>query len=99
MLPFDAVTHSPVHCIKEKFRTPQRLARHRNPPNDRGATNKPATKQKKAEAEASAFAQTFSVYRLVVVFQPQVGDQLLALDVAQSVLHLDHLDEQIVLGV
>src|SRR5215469_10360694 len=36
---------------------------------------------------------------LVVVLQAKVGDQLLTLQVAQSVLQLHQLDEQIVLGI
>src|SRR5215472_16658481 len=44
---------------------------------------------------------TFSgmVYSLIVIFQPQVSNQRLALQVAQRVLELHELDEQIVLRV
>src|SRR6266496_2988081 len=64
---------------------------------------------KKAGAEAPAFypyvlphSTFFSLsgaFALVVVLQPEVRDQFLALDVAQRVLHLDQLDEEVVLGI
>src|SRR5262245_22850886 len=36
---------------------------------------------------------------LVIVFAPQVGDELLTLQVPQRVLQLHQLDEEIVLGI
>ena len=48
-----------------------------------------------AQREAAAPA----VGCLVVVFEAEVGDQVFAHDVAQGVLELHRLDEEIVLGI
>ena len=39
------------------------------------------------------------INRLVIVFQAQVGNQFLALQMAQGVLQFHQLDEQIMLGI